>query len=340
MDTYKILKSICEASYQNAHESDTHTVIKNIMAELSDEIRSDALGNIICTVNKDGEGDTVFSAHMDKIAMLVTGIDKKTGMLKIDRSGSVDIRVLPASRVKVIGKRELMGCITSTPPHLTKGDRNTALPITELYVDCGMSYEEISEIVSLGDRIEYLCPVERLLGDRVSGAYMDNSAGCTAVILACEMLKKSGINKKVTAVFTTREETGKGGAITSFTALQPELALITDVSFGTAPGVPRESSSPVSSGGMICISPILQKNISDMLISVAKDNNIPHTVEVMGARTMTDSDVAVTAGNGILTGLVSVPLINMHTPVETLDIKDVEAVASIFFNTVRGKENV
>lgn len=337
MDIFEILKSICEASYQNAYESETHTVIKKLMAELTDEIRSDALGNIICTVNKDGEGDTVFSAHMDKIAMLVTGIDKKTGMLKIDRSGSVDIRVLPASRVKVLGKKELTGCITSTPPHLTKGDKNTALPISELYVDCGLSFEEISEIVSLGDRIEYLCPVEKLLGDRASGAYMDNAAGCTAVILACEMLKKSGINKKVTAVFTTREETGKGGAQASFTALQPERALITDVSFGTAPGVPRECSSPLSSGTMICISPILQKDVSDMLISVAKKNNIPYTVEVMGARTMTDSDVAVTAGNGILTGLVSVPLINMHTPVETLDMKDIEAVAEIFFYTVKGE---
>ncbi len=337
MDTYSILKAICEAAYENGSDSETHAVIRSFMSEFSDEIRSDALGNIICTVNKDGEGDTVFSAHMDKIAMLVTGIDKKTGMLKIDRSGGVDIRVLPAARVKVLGKKELHGCITSTPPHLTKGDRSTALPVTELYVDCGLPYEEISEIVSLGDRIEYLCPPERLLDDRASGAYMDNAAGCTAVILACEKLKKSGINKKVTAVFTTREETGKGGAQTSFTALQPELALITDVSFGTAPGVPRECSSPLSSGGMICISPILQKNVSDMLISVAKNNNIPYTVEVMGARTMTDSDVAVTAGNGILTGLVSVPLINMHTPVETLDLKDVEAVANIFFNTVKGE---
>lgn len=337
MKTQEILKSISAASFYNARESKTHDIIKELMMPFSDDIKTDALGNLICTVNAGGEGNVVLSAHMDKIGMAVTGIDKKTGMLKIDRAGAVDIRVLPASRVKVLGKEELFGCITSTPPHLSKGDRNTASPINELFVDCGLTYEEISETVSPGDRVEYYSPAVKLLGDRYSGAYMDNSAGCTAVIRACEEIKNSGINKKVTAVFTTREEIGKGGAQAAFFALQPSLALITDVSFGTAPGIPGESSSPLSSGAMICISPILQKSVSDMLFSVAQKNNIPHTAEIMGARTMTDSDVAVTAGNGVRTGLISIPLINMHTPVETLDIKDVEAVASILFCAVKGE---
>lgn len=74
-----------------------------------------------------------------------------------------------------------------------------------------------------------------------------------------------------------------------------------------------------------------------MLTDVAEKNGIAYTVEVMGARTATDSDVAVNAGKGTKTGLVSVPLLNMHTPVETLDIKDVEAVAAVLFNASRGE---
>ena len=250
-------------------------------------------------------------------------------MLRCAKSGGVDNRTLAASRVKVTGKREIKGCVTSTPPHLTRGDRTAVPAIENLYIDCGLSYDEISEIVSVGDRVEYFSPVEELLNGRFTGAYMDNCAGCTAVIRACEKLLADGTENRITVIFTTREETGKGGAAAAFTALQPDFAFITDVSFGRAPGVPAEMSSPLGSGGMICISPILQKDIAGHLIKTAERNEIPYTTEVMGSRTMTDCDVAVIAGRGIKTGLVSVPLTNMHTPVETLDIKDIEAVADI-----------
>ena len=154
-------------------------------------------------------------------------------------------------------------------PHLAKGDKKAVPAIEDLYVDCGLDYDEISGIVSIGDRVEYLSPVSALLSGRYTGAYMDNSAGCTAVVKACEKLLDEGCENKITAIFTTREETGKGGAIASFTAIQPDYAFITDVSFGRAPGVPAEMSSPLGSGGMICISPILQKEISDFLIKTA-----------------------------------------------------------------------
>ena len=335
METIEILTRLCEASYEAVPTSETHKAIIEIMEPLCEKITTDNLGNIICTVKSEGKKHVVLSAHADKIGMVVTGIDKATGMLKCAKSGGVDNRTLAASRVKVTGKKTLKGCVTSTPPHLTKGDRTAVPPIEELYIDCGLGYDEISEIVAVGDRVEYYSPVDALLGGRYTGAYMDNCAGCTAVIKACERLLSEGTENKITAIFTTREETGKGGAIASFTALQPDYAFITDVSFGKAPGIPPEMSAPLGSGGMICISPILQREISGYLIETAEKNGVPYTVEVMGSRTMTDSDVAVTSGNGIKTGLVSVPLTNMHTPVETLDIKDVESVASILFGAAK-----
>ena len=335
MEALEILKRLCEASYEAVPSSETHKAIIEIMTPISEKITTDNLGNIICTVKSEGRKHVVLSAHADKIGMVVTAIDKSTGMLKVAKAGGVDNRTLAASRVKVTGKKEIKGCVTSTPPHLNKKDKTTVPDIEELYIDCGLTYEEISEIVSVGDRAEYCSPVSALLGGRFAGAYMDNAAGCTAVIKACEKLLADGTENKITAIFTTREETGKGGAIAAFTAVQPDFALITDVSFGRAPGVPPEMSSPLGSGGMICISPILQKEMSDFLIKTAEKHGIPYTVEVMGSRTMTDSDVAVTAGKGIRTGLVSVPLTNMHTPVETLDIKDVEAVASILSSAAR-----
>lgn len=338
MNTKEILTKICESSYEAVPGSETHNAIIEAMKPICEEIFTDNLGSIICHINKEGKNHVVLSAHADKIALVVTAIDKSTGMLKTARSGSVDLRTLAASRVKIIGKKIIKGCVTSTPPHLAKGNRTAAPAIEDLYIDCGLSYEEISKIVSIGDRVEYDSPVTELLGGKLTGAYMDNSAGCTAVIKACEKLRENSGGNRITAVFTTREETGKGGALTSFTRLQPDYAFITDVSFGAGPGIPKEMSSPLGSGGMICISPILQREMSSYLIKTAEENGIAYATEVMTGRTMTDSDVIVTAGTGIKTGLVSIPLLNMHTPVETLDIKDVDAVASILYNAAKGAE--
>lgn len=337
MNTKEILEKISAAPYEAAADSKTHDTIKEIIAPYCESIETDALGNLICTVKSEGSQHIVLSAHMDKIGMKITGIDKATGLLSITKSGGVDLRTLTAARVRVSGKKVLYGCITSTPPHLTTGDRKKVTPMESLYIDCGLPYEEICKTVSIGDTAEYLSPLTSLVGDRVTGAYMDNSAGCAAVIGAVRLLKEAGTKNRITALFTTREETGKGGAQAAFTRLQPDTALITDVSFARAPGIPEESSAPVTSGAMICISPILQRDVSDRLIETAKRNNIPYTVEVMGARTATDSDVAVTAGCGIKTGLASIPLLNMHTPTETLSLSDIDAVSSLLFNAARGE---
>lgn len=337
MTTKEILKKICEAPYEHTAESETHKVIEELISPYCEKIEKDALGNLICTVKSEGKNSVVLSAHLDKIGLVVTGIDKTTGMLKTAKAGGVDMRTLAATRVKVLGKKVLYGCITSTPPHLTTGDRNKTASIDSLFVDCGLDFTEISSLVSAGDCVQYHSPVTELLGTRLTGAYMDNAAGCTALINAVKRLKTEGTENKVTAVFTTREEIGKGGAMAVFTRLQPDFALITDVSFGAYPGIPRECSSPLSSGAMICISPILQKEMSESLISIAEKYAVPYTTEIMGSRTMTDSDVAVNAGMGIKTGLISIPLTNMHTPVETLDEKDVDAVSDIMYLFSKGE---
>lgn len=335
MKTEDILTKICQANYEAVPDSETHRAIKECMQNFCEDITTDALGNLICTVKSGGKKHVVLSAHMDKIGMIITSIDKKTGLLGFTKCGGTDLRTLSAARVKVCGKKTLYGCITSTPPHLTTGDRKVVTPVESLYIDCGKPYEEIIKYVSIGDFAQYHSPVTSLLGDKRSGAYMDNSAGCTAVIKACEKIAQSSCENSVTAVFTTREEIGKGGAQTAFTRLQPNLALITDVSFASAPDIPSEVSSPLTSGAMIGFSPILQKEVSSSLVNLAEKNSIPHTIEVLGSRTATDCDVAVISGCGVKTGLVSIPLLNMHTPVETLSLSDVDAVAELLFTAAK-----
>ena len=330
MKTVDILKAICGAPGVSGTEGTTAAAIGSFLRQYTDDVRTDALGNLIGVINPGKEKSLVLTAHMDKIGLAVTGIDKKSGFLRISRCGGVDIRVMAAARVKVYGKKTLDGVVISTPPHLAdQSKKNQPAPIEKLAVDCGLPYEEIREIVSIGDRAELRLPFTELANGRAVSPFMDNSAGCTAVLKALEQIAGKDCPCTVYAVFATREEVGKQGATTALFGIRPDEALVTDVSFAAAPGVPEESSAKQGSGAMIGVSPILQKDMSDALKALAEKNGIPYTVEVLGRTTGTDADVAVITGAGVKTGLVSIPLKNMHTAAEMVQISDIEAVADL-----------
>ena len=330
MNTIDILKAVCGAPGVSGAEGDTAAVIASFLKEFTNDVRTDALGNLIATINPGREKSVVLTAHMDKIGLAVTGVDEKSGFLRIARVGGADLRVMAAARVRVYGKKTLDGVVISTPPHLAdKSSVNKVTPIDKLAVDCGLPYEEIKELVSVGDRMELRLPFAELANGKATSPFMDNSAGCTAVLKAMEKIAGSDCPCTVHAVFATREEVGKQGAKTALFGLAPDEALVTDVSFAAAPGVPEECSAKQGSGAMIGCSPILQKDMTNALKALAKKKGIPYTVEVLGRSTGTDADVAVISGAGVRTGLLSIPLKNMHTAAELVKISDIEAVADL-----------
>ena len=89
-------------------------------------------------------------------------------------------------------------------------------------------------------------------------------------------------------------------------------------------------------GVMIGVSPSLDRIMSDSFIKLAKESNIPYQIEVMGGRTGTDADVISVSKGGIRTGLLSIPIKYMHTPVEVVDTEDIKAVSRLIADTVLG----
>ena len=330
MDTIDILKAVCGAPGVSGAEQSAAAAIEALLRAYTREIRYDALGNLTGVLFPGKEKSLVLTAHMDKIGLAVTGVDEKSGFLRVTRCGGADIRVMAAARVKVYGKRTLDGVIISTPPHLADpSQKNRATPVDKLAIDCGLPYEEIRTLVSPGDRAELREPFTELPGGKVVSPFLDNAAGCSAVLKAMEKLAGKDCPRTVYAVFTTREEVGKQGAQTALFGLQPDTALVTDVSFALASGIPEEKGAKQGSGAMIGVSPILPKDVSDTLRELAEANGVPYTVEVLGRSTGTDADVAVLSGAGVKTGLLSIPIKNMHTAVEMAQCGDIEAVADL-----------
>ena len=299
------------------------------------EVSVDATGNVTGRVN--GGGDILLDAHADRIGLIVTAIDK-TGFLRVDKCGGIDRRTLPAAEVTVWGSRPVTGVVTSVPPHLIKDSKKKNVPeLDSLFVDIGMDEAAAREAVCVGDRISVNGPVTELKNGCVTGAALDDRLGIAILLRALDILNEWGVTKPgVDVLFSAQEEVTGSGAKTGAFASDAPMAIAVDVSFASAPGIKETECGSFGKGPMIGISPALSREMSGGLLKTALDNNIPYQTEVMGARTGTNADDIAVSKAGKRTGLVSVPITNMHTQGEIALLDDSENAAKLIAAFIRG----
>ena len=274
----------------------------------------------------ESEYTLMLDAHIDEIAFTVTNVDDE-GFLTVAKCGGFDLRTLPARSVTVHGKREIPAVFCSTPPHLSK-DEIKFEEISEFKIDTLLG-KEAKTLVSVGDMVTYRTKPDVLNGSRVTGKSFDDRACVACLLEVASRLKGKKLPMNVVFVFSDQEELGCRGSKTATFEVAPNEAIVLDVSFGDAPDVSSDECGSLSGGAMIGFSPVLDSGISQKLIETAKKNNLAYQTEVMGGRTGTNGDVISISKSGVKTGLISVPLRNMHTDIEVIDIKDLESVCDI-----------
>lgn len=335
MDTKELLKKLTSVPSVGGDEEKMIVLLKELLAPYG-EVTTDSMNNVYCTF---GEGyHFLLDAHIDEIGLTVTSISED-GFLKLGACGGIDRRMLLGSEVTVWGKEELRGVISTLPPHLQKGDDEKKVPeIDEISVDIGMNKESAEEFVSLGDKVTFKRHFTELLGDNISANCLDDRAGVASIIETLEELKKLPV--KVTVLFSTQEEVGTRGAKIGPYGRNVDEAIAVDVSFGYTPNCKKEECGELGKGAMIGFSPILDKENSKQLVSIAEKNEIPYQIEVMNGRTGTNADVITISESGIKCSLISIPLKNMHSPVEVIDINDVHSVSSLIVAYIKEKAGV
>ncbi|MDR3344830.1 MAG: M20/M25/M40 family metallo-hydrolase [Oscillospiraceae bacterium] len=286
-----------------------------------DTLRTDALASVVWS--RAGVGKPILlEAHLDTIAMVVTAV-LPGGFLRVQPVGGVDRRPLPAAAVTVWGKETFRGVIAAVPPHLKDKNAPEVPEWTDILVDTG----DCGTVVYPGDLMSLDAPLLTLMNGTLTAAGLDNRAGCAAVLRALNATR--GCPCPVTAVFAVHEETSGAGALTAAYAADALCAIAVDVSFAACPGVEETESGKLSGGVMLGVSPVLDGALTERLRSLAECEGIPLQTEVMGSRTGTDADKIQTARAGIPTGLLSIPLRNMHTAAEIVSPGDIENTARL-----------
>ncbi len=266
---------------------------------------------------------------------MIRHIDEK-GFLWFAPIGGWDPQILVGQRVEIAGANgPVPGVVGRKPLHLLDADaRKKVVEMKALHIDIGAAdREQAAELVRVGDPVVIDSAPQHLAGDRLASRSMDNRLGAYVALETLRRCHERGLEgSSFAAIAAVQEEIGLFGARTSTFAVEPDLAVVVDVTHATdAPGIDEKElgSHALGSGPVIYRGATLSPSVFELLVAVAEEAGIEHTVGATGNSTGTDADAVQFARSGVPTGLVSIPLRYMHSPVELVDLADLEATIEL-----------
>lgn len=328
MNIRSTLKTLTEHIGVSGDEFAASNAAAELLRQYADNVEVDAFGNVtgIISSSRSDAKTLMLDAHIDQVGYIVTYIDEK-GFLNVGSCGSPDVKMLLAQSVTVHGKTDVLGVVSTLPPHVQK---NSGAPeIGDISIDIGMSGEEAKAVISLGDRVTVNSAFRELSKDIVSAPAIDDRSGVCAILAALDMLKGRDLAYNLAICFSAQEETGERGAKQTAFRVQPDECIAVDVSFGQTPDSDPKDTAELGSGVMIGFSAALDKVMSNSLRKLARKRNISFTEEIMPGSTGTNADAIGVMGKGVKCCTLSFPIRYMHTPIECVNLNDIESTARL-----------
>ncbi|MCD6727691.1 MAG: M42 family metallopeptidase [Solirubrobacteraceae bacterium] len=336
MSIPSVLRSLLTAPGPSGYEATAAAVWREAASAFGAQVAGDVMGSSTARVAGTAGGPTLaIVGHIDEIGLIITSIED-SGMLRFTGVGGWDPQVLIGQRVELQSKGgAVQGVIGRKPIHLLEADdRKKVQELKALHIDVGAKDgEQAASMVRVGDVAVIAGEPLELPNGRAASRAMDNRLGCFVALEAGRLVaERGGAPGDVVAIAAVQEETTFGGSRTSAHALEPDLAIAVDVTHATdAPGLDESEHGRhrFGSGPVIERGSNLHPAVSELLIEVAEAEGIPYTLAASARHTGTDADAIHISRGGVPTGLVSLPLRYMHSPVEMVDLGDVEATARL-----------
>jgi endoglucanase len=300
------------------------------------EVSSDVLGNSWARVPGTGGGPSLLLVgHIDEIGVIVTNLGDD-GLAAVRTLSGWDPAVMVGQRVDVQTRGGAVpGVVAARREKLKRGETRKPVESDDLFLDVGAKDgDELRSLIRPGDHVIWHGVPLALRGNRVASRAFDNRMGCyVALESARRIAERGGAPGDVIAAAAVQEEVGDyAGSRTVAFATEPEVALAIDVTnTSDVRGADPDDEGKIVLGGGPTISrgPSIHPDVFELLHDTAEAESIPFAVEVTRGTTWTDADAVYLSRAGVATGLVSVPLRYMHSPVETIDLDDVERAVQL-----------
>lgn len=337
----RFLENLLNTPSPCGYEKKIQELCADFAKKYSSKIYKDTHGNQYAVLNPESEFRVMLAAHIDEVGLLVKDIDEN-GFLSFYAVGAVDPVVLSGQRVSIHNARgSVSGIVGNVAVHVQNADeQGKPKKIDEMWIDIGAkNNKEALKHVSIGDYVTVDSNISRLPNDLISARGLDNKIGVFVIYQALRLLNSRKLDCALYFVTTVQEELGARGAVTSSYECNPHLGLVVDTDHaGDFPGAnpKRQNNCKLNQGPVIARGPGINSFVSDGLIKKAEKMKIPHQVAAIPHATHTDANPIQLSRGGVPTGLVSIATRYMHTPVETVSMKDANDAVKLLVEWITG----
>ncbi|MDF3053295.1 MAG: peptidase family protein [Geminicoccaceae bacterium] len=335
-ESLAFLRSLLDTPGPSSFEAAPARLWRAEAARFADGVEADVAGNSFARLEGTGGPRVMFAGHIDEIGVMVTHVDDE-GYLSFDTIGGWDHQVFVGQRVVLLGRSgQVVGVVGKKAIHLMeREERDKVSKVEDLWIDIGaVTRAEAEARIRIGDPGVLAAGVIEFPNGRLVSRCIDNRIGAFVVLEALRQLAQDRPHAMVTAVATTREEiaaTG-GGARSSVHRLEPQVAVVVDVTHATDyPGIEKRKYGDYRLGGGPTISrgASVSEIVFDLLVQTAEAEQIPYKIEAASRDTHTDAEAIFNAHRGVATGLVSVPNRYMHSPNEMVALEDLDRTSRL-----------
>lgn len=332
--SFAFFRDLLRTPSPSGFERPIQNVVRAWATPLADEVRTDRHGNVIAALNPGGSPRIMLAGHCDQLGLMVEYVDEN-GFLYVQPIGGWDMQVLLGQNLVVWTKDgPVNGVVARKAPHLLTPEERKKVPdFPDVWVDIGARDRAQAEArVALGDPVTVDLGGRELLGDCYTAPGLDDKVGVWAVMEALRLLKDRPLKAAVFCVSTVQEEIGLRGATTSAYGIAPTVGVAVDVCHAAdTPGTDKKSlgDTRLGNGPVAFRGPNINPHVHAGLVDAASRLTLPLQVRGVAKATGTDANAIQLSRDGVAAGLVGIPNRYMHSPVEVVNLADLDAAARI-----------
>ncbi|HUG34504.1 MAG TPA: M42 family metallopeptidase [Anaerolineales bacterium] len=330
----KLLQQLTETFGPSGYEENVRKLVRAEVKPLADELKVDALGNLIArkrpAKNTNAARKIMIAAHMDEIGLMVSHVDAD-GFVRFSNIGGVFGKYVLGGRVRFLnGTQGVIG--------YDRFDKvNEMPPLDKIYIDVGAKSKKDCP-VQVGDVAAFDRPFTEM-GNRLVAKSMDDRVGVLVAIETLRALKSTPHD--VYFVFTTQEEVGVRGAMTSAFGVDPDIGIAIDVT--SAADTPHAAKMNMTLGRGPCVKiqdggMLADARVVQWMIRTAEKDKIPYQREVLLFGS-TDARAIQLSRAGVPAGCLSIPTRYIHSPSEMVDFTDVQNSVKLMTALLRSPVN-
>ena len=339
----EFFKRIIETPSPSGYERPVQEIVRQYAGAFADEVTTDVHGNVMAVRNVEARLRVMLAGHCDQIGFLVRYVDSD-GFLFVQAIGGWDPQIAVGQRMTVWTEGgPLAGVIARKPIHLlTDDERKQVAKMKDLWVDIGAKdHADAASRVRVGDAVTLELGLRELLNERASGPGMDDKTGLWVAMEALRRTRGAPLKCALYAVSTVQEEIGLRGSRTSAYRINPYVGIAVDVCHATdSPSIEKKHEGDIAldKGPVVYRGPNMNPRVVDRLLDAAKAREIPFQLAGHGPATGTDANTIQITRAGVAAGLIGVPNRYMHSPVETVSLRDLDRAADLLAAFALGLE--